>query len=151
MQGPGPHLQRAGTSSILSIIMVEDIILLNEFAHDTKMSPKFTVSLLQEHHLNVIIKLCVLGGIRIANPAEMVKEASVVFMAVTQVEFNTVANVLTFQLEGPSNDSDIKRVVIGFCKNMVVLVSLAMDKRSMRAYRCTKALLTLAESSKFFL
>ncbi len=89
-------------------------------------------------------------GIRIANPEEMAKEASVIFMAATLVEYDTLLNVLTFQMEVPSNDSDIKKVVVGFRQKTVILVALSMYKRSMRSYGCTKALLTLAEGAKFF-
>ncbi len=78
----------------------------------------------------------------------MVKDvSSVVFMAATQEEFDAAANVLSYGDDVPSNDTEVKGVIVGFRQNTV---GLATHQRSMRACGCAKALLTMAASSKLF-
>ena len=89
-------------------------------------------------------------GIHLSTGEELPKKVDVCFLAITDIEFDTVVGVLVYQEELPSSGPDLRRLIVGYRGDTVCLVGQAVEKRAIRAYGASRDLFALAESCRFF-
>ncbi len=89
-------------------------------------------------------------GIHLSTGEELAKKVDVCFLAITDIEFNTVVGVLEYREDFPSNVPDLRRLIVGYRGDTVCLVGQAKEKRAIRAYGASRDLFGLAESCRFF-
>ncbi|XP_059080167.1 uncharacterized protein LOC131878259 [Tigriopus californicus] len=89
-------------------------------------------------------------GVHLSTREELANKADVCFLAITQIEFDTVVGVLEYKEELSSSGEDLRWFAVGYRGNTISLVGQSMAKRAIRAYGAATALFPLAESCRFF-
>ena len=80
------------------------------------------------------------------------ENADVAFLAITDIEYDTISGVLEHQEEIPSDlrGMDLRRAVIGYRGDTLCLVGQAVEKRAIRAYGAARDLFSIVKSCRFF-
>ncbi len=88
-------------------------------------------------------------GIHVCTGEELAKKADVCLLAITDIEFQTVAEVLEHQEALPPRGIEFRRLIVGYRGNTVCLVGQPFEKRAIKAYGIARDLFALGESARF--
>jgi hypothetical protein len=81
---------------------------------------------------------------------ELAKKVDVCFLAITDIEYDTVVGVFENMEEVIFKCNDIRRISVGYRGDTLCLVGQAKEKRAFRGYGASSFLFDLAESCRFF-
>ena len=90
-------------------------------------------------------------GVHLATGIELLDEATILFITITDLEWNKMKNLLNADMseEVAVNDSDVEEVRVGISNYSIIIVAKCSFKKAFVAYGATKTLLTMSSKVEY--